>query len=437
VTTPPAASGESIGARLRRLRRERGLSQRQLSGPGVTAAYISRIEAGARTPSVKALRVLAAKLAVSAEYLETGIELREADARELRLVDAELELRLTDDPAALEPRFRALLGDAIAAQDRAGEARARLGLGVIAARAGDHTAAVAQLEDVVSSDLVSPLSRGDAYTTLARSYRTSGAPRRAAQLLERSLEQVRTTEPHDVVSELRLATALRSALTEVGDVARARDVVQDALLRAGEVADPYSRVRVHWSRGRAASEDNDVAAALGHFRRALGLLEATDETLHLARAYLACSELLTEEGQADESLAQLELARQLLGPRPAAVDAARLRTQQASTALRTGALAEAAAWAREALDVRGESKPAQRARAFRVLAEALAASHDTNAALDAFRQSTDLFESAGHLHDAADVARAWATLLRSAGRDVDALDVLERAADLATHAARL
>src|SRR5229473_7027643 len=85
---------EGVGARLKRLRLERGFSQRDLSSPGVSYAYISRIEAGARTPSVKALRKLARKLSVSVEYLETGNELREVDDRSIRLADAELELQL-------------------------------------------------------------------------------------------------------------------------------------------------------------------------------------------------------------------------------------------------------------------------------------------------------------------------------------------------------
>ncbi|HEY4908360.1 MAG TPA: helix-turn-helix transcriptional regulator, partial [Methylomirabilota bacterium] len=42
--SPPAA-GETIGERLKRLRLERGLSQRELAAPGVSYAYISRIEA--------------------------------------------------------------------------------------------------------------------------------------------------------------------------------------------------------------------------------------------------------------------------------------------------------------------------------------------------------------------------------------------------------
>jgi transcriptional regulator with XRE-family HTH domain len=65
---------ETIGQRLHRLRTARGLSQRDISSPGVSYAYISRVEADARTPSVKAIRKLANKLGVSAAYLETGAE---------------------------------------------------------------------------------------------------------------------------------------------------------------------------------------------------------------------------------------------------------------------------------------------------------------------------------------------------------------------------
>src|SRR3954468_11463460 len=55
----PAAPHETIGERLRRLRIERGLTQRGLACDGVSHAHISRIEAGTREASVKALRLLA------------------------------------------------------------------------------------------------------------------------------------------------------------------------------------------------------------------------------------------------------------------------------------------------------------------------------------------------------------------------------------------
>jgi transcriptional regulator with XRE-family HTH domain len=88
---------ETIGERIKRLRKERGLSQRDLSSPGISYAYISRIEANARTPSVKALRKIAGKLGVTVEHLEVGAptptELGVADAGVDfdSLTDAELE----------------------------------------------------------------------------------------------------------------------------------------------------------------------------------------------------------------------------------------------------------------------------------------------------------------------------------------------------------
>jgi transcriptional regulator with XRE-family HTH domain len=62
----------TVGERIRQRRLELGLSQRELAEPGVSYAYISRIEAHSRSPSVRALRKLAPKLGVTVHWLETG-----------------------------------------------------------------------------------------------------------------------------------------------------------------------------------------------------------------------------------------------------------------------------------------------------------------------------------------------------------------------------
>jgi transcriptional regulator with XRE-family HTH domain len=64
----------TVGDRIRQRRLELGLSQHELASEGVTYAYISRLEANTRTPSIKALRKLATKLDVSVHWLETGEE---------------------------------------------------------------------------------------------------------------------------------------------------------------------------------------------------------------------------------------------------------------------------------------------------------------------------------------------------------------------------
>src|SRR4051812_9810949 len=154
---------ETIGARLRRLRRERGLSQRELSAPGVSYAYISRIEAGARRPSVKALRMLARKLGVSADYLETGSEIRDTDERELRIADAELELRLADQPGEAEQKLEGLRDAAVAAGDVVAASRANIALGLAASAAGRNADAIERLEAGLELSAVSPSGRPDVY----------------------------------------------------------------------------------------------------------------------------------------------------------------------------------------------------------------------------------------------------------------------------------
>jgi transcriptional regulator with XRE-family HTH domain len=62
------------GKRIKQVRLERGLSQRELAEglTRVSFAYVSRIEAGKRTPSLSALIRIAERLDTSALFLATG-----------------------------------------------------------------------------------------------------------------------------------------------------------------------------------------------------------------------------------------------------------------------------------------------------------------------------------------------------------------------------
>lgn len=63
---------EKLGRRFQELRQQRGLSQRQLAFPGCSAAYISRLEAGDRRPSIQTLHRLAFRLYTPTIYLSHG-----------------------------------------------------------------------------------------------------------------------------------------------------------------------------------------------------------------------------------------------------------------------------------------------------------------------------------------------------------------------------
>ena len=422
---------ESIGQRLRRLRTERRLSQRELSSPGVSYAYISRIEAGTRQPSVKALRMLARKLGVSAGYLETGSELDAEEERELRLADAELKLRLDQDASAAENVVRDVLDEALAAGDKTAATRARITLGLAATQRGDDARAVELLEEALDSELVSPRDRPDVYATLGRSYASLGTPARAVELFEGSLAEVTEHAPDDVSAQVRFASYLSSALSDMGELERAQDVMSDALARAEDFGDPYTRVRLYWSLARLSEFEGKFVAALDYVRRAIALLEATEDSLHLARAHLLSAWIMGSQGNAEGSGRHLELAERLLGPNPEPIDMAQLRMEQAKRDALLGNGESAVTRAREALDLLGDSNDLERGSASWALAEGLALQGDIDAASKEFERAVQLLSDNRRLREAAQAARGWGRVLRNAGREAEALDVLERATDLA------
>src|SRR5581483_8973428 len=119
----------AVGRRLRGARERAGLTQRSLAFSGCSAAYISRIEAGARIPSLQLLRELGRRLGVSAEHLagDDGTSAEEAALR-----DATLAQRLGDVDAA-RAGFSALQSSS----DRTVRSGALRGLGEIALHDGD------------------------------------------------------------------------------------------------------------------------------------------------------------------------------------------------------------------------------------------------------------------------------------------------------------
>ena len=115
----------AVGRRLKEARLTAGLSQRQLSFPGCSAAYISRLEAGDRVPSLQLLRKLALKLNADEQYLATGTPGIEQPPPEL--VEAEVAHRLGDHEFAKERYERVLEAtSALRAREQAAQALARL-----------------------------------------------------------------------------------------------------------------------------------------------------------------------------------------------------------------------------------------------------------------------------------------------------------------------
>ncbi|HET8892937.1 MAG TPA: helix-turn-helix transcriptional regulator [Gaiellaceae bacterium] len=420
------AAGETIGQRLKRLRLERGLSQRELAAPGVSYAYISRIEAGTRQPSVKALRKLAAKLGCTADFLETGSGLASSEARELQLADLELSVRLGewDD---LEAPLERLLAEAVGAGDTTAATRARVALAALAQEHGEYERSASLLEATIADEPFMPVEHFDIYTQLGRAYASAGRPKQAVELFERCMDGVE--QVGETTLAARYATLLSYALTDIGDVARAETVVERALELVRDTADPYMRVRLYWSMARLAHKEGREAVALTNVRKAIALLEATDDSFHLARAHLLAARIMIAREDADSSELHLKQARKLFGVTPSIEDSAELKILLSRAAALRGDTERATHYARLALELQGLSL-VDEAYATGALADALALSGDHEGAHSSYGHAAGVLEGQGLHREAARICHSWGHLLQKAGRDTDAAEVLDRATGL-------
>ena len=271
------ATNETIGRRLRRLRKERGLAQRELIGPGVSHAYVSRIEADLRTPSVKAIRKLAAKLGVSPDYLERGLDVDVADERELRVLNSELALRFGGDAAEAERTLSEAAEEASKDGDTPGLTRAMIGLGNLALARGDHEQALRCFEPALVADEVSPASHLLLYTDTAACYSELGLSDRAESFLRKAIVRLEKEAPGSALARARLELSLGLALIDLERGAEAESLLAGAAEGLRAEVDPEQAIRSLWEQARSDSETGRHRAALNKMRKATALREAMDE----------------------------------------------------------------------------------------------------------------------------------------------------------------
>jgi tetratricopeptide (TPR) repeat protein len=263
-----------------------------------------------------------------------------------------------------------------------------------------------------------------------------GQVERAIDIFERCLAEVEEHEPENLAARVRYATYLSYALCDAGRLEEAREVLTEIVEQSEDLADAGMRIKLYWSLARLAYVRGQHSMSLDYARRALALVAATEDTVQLGRAHLMCGAILVRQGKPEEAKPHFLRAEPLIGPRPSPADLAYLRTEQAKADVLLGDGKQAAQHAREALDLLGETDPAERGAAWLALAQGLSVDGEVPAAMESFRRATEALEEAGKLPEAAEAHRAWSRALRAAGRESEALDVLERAADLAAQAGR-
>ncbi|MFV5991886.1 helix-turn-helix domain-containing protein [Streptomyces sp. NPDC056231] len=412
-----------IGERVKRLRKERELTQRQVAEPSYTAAYISTLEAGKVRPSEAALRHLAERLGVSYEELATGRPSHLATTIRLRLADAQ-QILATGDAADAAVEYERLLARAEEYGLRTEQATALTGLGECALETGELDQARAHFEAAEQQLADAPLpERARAVRGRAVAHLLAGELRYSCYLLESALDELNTSGLQDPGALLQLYTASIAPYMDLGAHARAAQAAELALALAPQVSDPALVASMHRSVARTLIAEGRAAAADAALAKAAELYQQLQMRTELAHCHWMRGYVHAQHDDLEKAECELRTAHSMLVSKRAALYTSQVEVELADVLRRRGKADEAAALLRDLLGGLHPDRGAVHAGgAHRLLGLIAEESGDAEAAEEHYVTALSLLERAGAAGDLADICRLLGDLLRSEGRTEAAMD---------------
>jgi tetratricopeptide (TPR) repeat protein len=412
-------SPQAVGERLRTARVRTGLSQRQLSFPGCSPAYISRIESGDRIPSLQLLRELGKRLRVSEDFLATGEE--PIGDRGAALLEAEVALRLGE----LEEAERLYAAALARARDRTSNADATAGLGHVAFRNGDPRRAIRHFEEALSLYEDDESRHPDLADNLGRAYAMVGELESAIAVFEHCREEAEARD--DWLLALQFSVLLAHALIDAGNLGRADELLGRAIATGKDSQSPSVRAQLYWSQSRLHEEKNDPETAARYARRALELLLLTEDTYRTARAHQLLAYIELSRDNAENALDLLARGWPLIEQSGNKLERAQYRLEEARALAKLGRSEEAAALAMQISGLIADAAPEDAARGYAVLGSVYEELGEPDRAREVYELAAELLEARNPNRYLIDVYSKLADLADACGRKEEAYEYMKKA----------
>ena len=409
----------AVGTRIRAARQAAALKQRDLTFEGCTPAYLSRVEAGQRIPSLQILTRLAERLGTTAEYLATGKH-PEPDP----LFAAELAARTGDPELARE-----LYSEAAKSGPPVVGARAEVALGRLAFDAGDHEEAAELLERALSRPELPMPERTSALELLGKALALLARFDESRVAFDHGLAAARETQ--DQPAELRFSVLLANLLIDRGNPDRAEELLSSIIDDARNARDPVALANLYWSQARlhASQRRHDLAAR--YARMAHATLEATEHTIVAARALSLLAHIENDRGNHAEALAFADEGAPVLAAAGNRYDEGMLLLEKARALGALDRREEAIGIALGAIPRFEHAHPTSAARGYAVAAAIFKDLGENARALELYELGVETLPTENrHLGD---MYRAIGEIHEAEGRPAEALEAFKRALDVQTH----
>ncbi|WP_309057345.1 helix-turn-helix domain-containing protein [Streptomyces sp.] len=284
----------AFGRRLKRLRRERGISQATLAGGGMSTGYLSRLESGARNPTERAVAYLARQLGVDVTEFE--------EQQTVSLAQALTIVTSIDSDSGGELLETALAGDD--GQDLLLRWQALWLLAQWKRRHGEHAKELEYLEELVTlgDEVGLPELRVRALTQLARCLRASGDIVRAVDI---AVTAHRVAGAHELTTQdvALVLLALVSVEAEAGRLPDAR-AHSDELLALVEGRSDALWAEALWTAASLRVRQGDFESAQTLLDQALHGFQSRENLVLWLRLRVAAARLHLQKVPSEVDVAQ-------------------------------------------------------------------------------------------------------------------------------------
>ena len=415
------STSESVGSRIRRLRRAAGMSQAALAQPLLSASYISLLEAGKRMPSEEVLQQLAEHLGCEPDYLLGSTIKSDTAALEFELRYAEVALR-NGDATAARAGFEELQEKLSPAEHWSLWTSAALGIAQCLEHEGRLEEAVDRLEQLQTQTLNREPEldlRMALVMSLCRCYRELGDLSHAIEIAERTIAEIEALDLPPTTPSVELLSTLIGIYTERGDLHRAGYLASRAVEQAQLISDRKAMGAAYWNASVVLHRRGRSNEALSLITKAVAIYSEGDDERALARIRNAYATILLQSDPGDP---ETETARSLLKQSVtvltelgSSIDVAYAETALARAEVMLGDTEGAVLHASRALAVLGPEHRLESARAYLVLAAARLRQGDPKGAQAACEHGALLLEASEAGRQAAFAWSEMAEILEQSG----------------------
>jgi Helix-turn-helix. len=333
-----ASNAVQFGVLLRQARKRKGWSQAELAGDKYTGSYISHLESGRRAATPEVIEFLCRQLGVPPEewgLVPGGQAVAQPSSAMEDLLLAERAWSERDWAAAIKHATRAVeIAERSHDQGRHWEALYVLAQANFAS--GNFAEAADLAEQLAEHETGGrlPVARAQALSLASFAHRSADRLGWAVAFAARAVEAA-SAAPPVVLSDALMA--LVSAMTEAGhSPAESRPYLDRLAAVEPELSSDHAKGMVEWTLGTAAIVAGEPASGVGHFERALSLLDSRRDVRLWLRLQRSFAEAKVDAGLLDgvaQMLQNASVGLSLVGNKH---DLAELRQAEAKLALATG-----------------------------------------------------------------------------------------------------